>query len=226
MISISAKKRELKGKKARAKDVLPGVLYGPKIKNEMISVSLKEFEKVFHKAGESSLISLELEKKKIPVLVYDLQKDAVSGQFTHVDFYQPILTEEVQAKVPLVFIGESPAIKELAGTLVKEIQELEVKALPLDLPHEIIVDVSSLNTFEDEIRVKDLNLPKGVKTEKNPEDTIAKIVPPAKVEEELEKPIEEDVEGVEKIEKEKKEEAEQAEAPEQAAPKEKKNNNT
>ena len=205
MISLSAKKREKRGKLARSEEILLGVLYGPEVKNQPIEINLKEFKKVYHDAGASSLISLDLEGKKFLVLIHEVSKDSVSDEFMHVDFYQPILTKEVEANVPLVFVGDPLAVKDLGGTLVKEFQAIEVKALPQDLPHEIIINVDSLKTFEDEIKVKDIVLPKGVRIEKNPEDTVAKVVPPAKVEEELEKPIEEDVEGVEKIEKEKKE---------------------
>ena len=206
MITISAKKRE--GKRSEA---LPAVLYGPETKNQPIEVNLRDFKKVFEKAGESSLLSLELEGKKFFVLVHETQKDPVSQEFIHVDFYQPNLTKEVEVKVPLVFEGEPPAVKDLSGTLVKEFQEVEVSALPQDLPHEIKVNVESLKTFEDEILIKDLELPSGVKVLKDPETIIAVVLPPQKVEEELEKPIEEKVEDVEVIEKERKEEEAPAE---------------
>lgn len=206
MLSLKAKKRNKMGKKSRTEGVIPAVLYGPEIKNQVIELDLKDFSKIYHQAGASSLISLDLEGKKFLVLIHDISKDHVSGEFQHVDFYQPILTKEVEAEVALVFVGEALAVKDLGGTLVKEIQFIEVKALPQDLPHEIIVNVEGLKTFEDEIKIKDIILPKGVRVEKNPEDTVAKVVPPAKIEEELEKPIEENVEDVEKIEKEKKEE--------------------
>jgi len=203
MIFLNAKSREKRGKEARGGSSIPAVLYGPEVKNQAIEIDLKEFNKVYKQAGASSLISIVIEDKKFLVLIHEVVKDAVSDEVIHVDFYQPILTKEVEAKVPLVFVGESLAVKDLGGTLVKEAQDIEVMALPQDLPHEIEINIGGLKTFEDEVKVKDLNLPKGVRVEKNPEDTIAKVVPPAKVEEELEKPIEEDVEGVEKIEKEK-----------------------
>ena len=100
----------------------------------------------------------------------------------------------------------------MGGTLVKSISEVEIKALPQNLPHEIKVEISSLKTFEDEILVKDLKVPEGVKILRKPEEIIASVLPPEKVEEELEKPVEEKVEEVEKVgEKEKKEEEEEKE---------------
>jgi len=139
-----------------------------------------------------------------PVLIHDIQRDSVSDKFIHIDFYQASLKQEVEVVIPLVFKGVAPVIKELGGTLVKEIQEIKIKALPQNLPHDIKIDVTSLKTFEDEIFIKDLKIPAEVKVLRNPDEIIVKVVPPTKVEEELEKPIEEKVEEVEKVEKEKK----------------------
>ena len=106
--------------------------------------------------------------------------------------------------MPIVFENEAPAVKELGGTLVKEVQELEVKALPQNLPHEIKINVETLKTFEDEILIKDIKLSEDVKIIKEPNEIVAKVVPPEKVEEELEKPIEEETEKVEGVEGEEK----------------------
>lgn len=200
MISLSAKSRETG--KNESKEGLLAVLYGPKVKSQPISIDLKEFKKVYHTAGSSSLISLVVGEKKFSVLIHDVQTDPMTGEYKHVDFYQPILTEEVEVEVPLVFEGEAPAVKDLAGTLVKGFQELKVRALPEHLPHEVKVDVSKLLTFEDVIFVKDIEMPKGVKIDNDPEAIVASVLPPQKVEEELEKPIEENVEAVEQVEKE------------------------
>jgi len=211
MISLSVKIRTETGKKAgklRKKDVLPGILYGPALKEaQPLELDYKTFEKVFEEAGESSLISLEIENgKKYPVLIHDIQRDPLTGKIIHVDFYQVSLEEEIIAKIPLIFEGTPPAVKDLGGTLVKNISEVEVKSLPQKLPKEIRVEVSGLKTFEDNIKVSDLELPAGVKVLKESEEIIAVVLPPEKVEEELVKPIEEKVEEVEKVEKPKKEE--------------------
>ncbi len=188
---------------------MPAGLYGPKIKNENIEVSLKEFEKVYQEAGQSSLISLELEgKKKYLVLVHDLSRDFLENTPTHIDFYQPSLTEKIEVKVPIVLEGEAEAVKNLGGTLIKNIAEVIVKALPQNLPKEIKVSVAGLKTFEDTVLIKDLPVGEGVEILRNPREIVAQVTPPEKVEEELKKPIEEKVEEVEKIEKEKKVEEE------------------
>lgn len=205
MISLSAKIRKEFGKKTKAlrkKGLLPAVVYGPKMKSLPLELDYQNFERVFKEAGESSLISLEIEgkKEKPQVLIHEIQEDPLTGKFIHVDFYQPLLTKEVEAKVPLIFEGTSRAIKELGGTLVKNILELEVKALPQNLPKEIKIDISKLKTFEDHILVKDLKLPKEIKILKEPEEILAWVAPPEKIEEELEKPVEEKIEEAEKIE--------------------------
>lgn len=197
--------------------MLPAILYGPKIKESLaLEIGHKIFEKIYKEAGESSLISLEIQgEKELPkkqknflVLIHDIARDPLSGDLIHVDFYQPDLEKEITASVPIIFEGTSIAVKELEGTLVKNISEVEVKALPQKLPKEIRVDIGNLKTFEDHILIKDLEAPEGVKILKTPEEIVALVSPPEKVEEELEKPIEEKVEEVQKVEEKKKEEEE------------------
>lgn len=222
MISLSAKPREKFEPAKRASNpderggngMIKAVVYGPGVKNASISVDEKEFKKVFKQAGESSLIELQLEKdpstgsgqESRPVLVHEIQKDPVSDLIIHIDFYQADLKEEVEVAVPLVFEGVAPAEKELGGTLNKNMLEIEVKAMPLNLPHEIKVDISGLKTFEDHILVKDLVVPANVEVLKKPDEIVASVLAPVKIEEELATEITENVEDVEKVEKEKKEE--------------------
>jgi len=227
MLTLSSKIRKEVGKKVkslRQQGILPAVLYGHKIKNLNLELDLKEFEKIYKEAGESSLITLviakgkdeaeasslslnvEEKKQKFLVLIHDIQFDHLTEKPIHIDFYQPELKEEVEVTVPLIFEGEAPAVKDLGGTLVKNISEVEVKALPQNLPHEIKVDIGNLKTFEDNILIKDLIVSKEVKILKEPEEIVAAVARPEKVEEELEKPVEEKVEEVEKVEKKPKEE--------------------
>jgi large subunit ribosomal protein L25 len=224
MLNLTAKIRKISGKKVkklRQQDMLPGVLYGPKIKKaESLEIDYKSFEKVFEAGGESSLISLEIEGKKTPVLIHDFQKDPLTGRISHVDFYQVSLEEKTKVEVPIVLEGISPAVKDLGGTLVKHIAQVEIKALPQNLPKEIKVGVETLRTFDDDIKISDLKVPEGAEILRKPGDIVASVLPPEKVEEELEKPIEEKVEEVEKVgEKEKlakeeeKEEEEKEEKP-------------
>jgi large subunit ribosomal protein L25 len=188
ILTLQAKTRELNKKT----ESLTGVLYGPKTKNQSLTLDQKEFEKLLLKTGETSVINLEIDgqTEKHTILIHDIQKSPITGKIIHVDLYQPDLSKKVTADVALVITGVPPAVKELGGTMVKNCSEIEVKALPMDLPHEIYVDVSGLINIHDEIKVKDLNIPAGVEITRDLNDVIVSIAPPANVEAELEKPVE------------------------------------
>lgn len=209
MTSLKAKLRKEKGTAYRAKqeqEVIPAVLYGPEVESLSLEVDRKEFEKVYKDVGET-LIDLDVEGKKYSVLIHDEQVHPLSQELLHVDFYQPNLKEEVETEVPLELIGEAPALK-LGGTLIANMKEIPVSALPKDLPSKIVIDVSSLATFEDAITVKDIKVPNGVTIEiDNPEEIIVQVVEPEKVEEELSKPIGEVEKEPEKAGEKKEEEA-------------------
>jgi large subunit ribosomal protein L25 len=215
MLEISAKERkEGENKKdLRRGGELPAVLYGYETDNSLIKVNYKDFERIFKEAGESSLIDLKLkdQKKDYKVLVYGFQRDPLSGDFIHVDFYQPSLKEKTEANIPLVFEGSSEAVEKLGGTLIKNIDELEVEALPQDLPHEIKVNIDKLKTFDDRIKVSDLSISDKVKILKGADEIITLVSPPTNVEEELETPIEERPEEVERVKESKEKEEEETE---------------
>lgn len=209
MLTLTSKLRTEIGRgtqELRASGMIPAVLYGPGIENKNLSLQGAEFIKLFRQAGKSSLISLtvEGEKNNFMILVNDIDKDPLTGNIIHVDLYQPDLTKEIEAEVPLIFEGESLAVKDLGGTLVKNISEITVKALPADLPREIKVDISKLKTFEDSILVKDLVIGDKVEIVKNPDEIVALAAPVEKVEEELAESIDENVDKVAQVEKEKK----------------------
>lgn len=211
MLELKAKTRIQTGRQTeilRQTGMIPGVLYGPGLENKNLAVDAKEFLKLFRETGKSSLFSLTVDgKEKFMVLVGDFDENPVNNGLNHIDFYQPNLNEEIEADVPLVFEGESPAVKG-GCTLVKNISEITVKALPANLPREIKVDVSKLVDVDDMILVKDLKVDGKVELQKNPEEIVVLAASAQKVEEELEEPIEENVEAVAKAEKEKKDKEE------------------
>ncbi|MDP3982096.1 MAG: 50S ribosomal protein L25 [bacterium] len=214
MITLQATKREKKElpQTLRSRGVLPAVAYGPKLTSSAISVDLKEFNKVFEESGETSLIQLEWNGEKASVFVVDVQRDPLSHRPMHVDFYQPILDKVIEVDVPLVFQGEAPAVKDLGGTFIRNMNEVTVRALPQNIPHEIMVDVLVLKTFDDVIAVKDLHIQEGVQITQDPEEVIAQVVPAEDVDEQLATPIEENVEDIQKSEeKGKKEEDKEGE---------------
>lgn len=190
----------------RVSGAIPAVLYGPKLANKNLCVDAKEFYKVFRESGKSSLVSLNVEGEKTAfmVLISDYNTDPLSGQVIHIDLYQPDLTKEIEAEVPLVFEGAAAAVADLGGTLIKNISEITVKALPADLPREIRVDISKLATFDDAITVKDLVVNEKVELLKEPEEIVALVVPVENVDAELAESIEEKVEDVAQVEKKEK----------------------
>jgi large subunit ribosomal protein L25 len=144
------------------KDFISAILYGKGLESKMLKVNKIEFDKVFKEAGESNLIDLNTGDGVIKVLVKDIQRDVLKNFVTHIDFYQVNMKEKITTEIPLHFMGESKAVKELGGALIKDISALEVECLPGDLVDHIDVDISVLNTFDDAIRINDINLPAGL----------------------------------------------------------------
>lgn len=208
MLEIKAEPRKLLGKKVnnqRDAGQVPAVVYGHGIKSEPVFVSKKEFSKAYREAGESSLVILNLEGKKRNVLIHGIQTDPVRNEIIHADFYQVKMDEKIKAKVPIVFLGESPLVKSEGGVLIKNIQEVEVEALPQDLPRNLEVDTALLKSFDDHIFIKDLNVASGVKISADPSEIVASVTPPRSEEElaALEEKIEEKIEEVKVIKEEK-----------------------
>ncbi|MFA6254324.1 MAG: 50S ribosomal protein L25 [Candidatus Paceibacterota bacterium] len=179
MLKLTAKPRTVFGKKnknLREEGLVPAIVYGSKKeKNTSITLDLPEFKKILSQAGESTIISLELGGKGQDVLIHEVQSDPRSGFPIHVDFYVVSQDKELEVAVPLIFEGVSPAVKDLGGSLVKVLHELEIRALPKNLPHDIKVDISTLATLDDQILIKDLKLPTGVESVLDVEEVVAAI---------------------------------------------------
>lgn len=163
---------------ARKEGKIPAILYGHGTEPKMLWVDFLSFGKVYASAGESSIISLAIDKGKANVIVQDLAHDAMTNRISHVDFFQVRMDEELEAHIPLEFIGESLAVRELGGILVKTLEEVIVTCLPKDLPHTLSVDLSVLDDFSKHIQVKDLALPKGVTMLTDELTTIALVEAP------------------------------------------------
>lgn len=172
---LTGEPRTIVGKKTkqlRKKGVIPATIYGKQIKSETISVTADELNKIYKEAGVTGLIELTITGEKRsseagsgsarPVLIQQLQIHPVTSALLHVEFHQVDLKEKVHAKVPLEFTGISPAIKEKLGLLLTVMNDLEVEALPADLPEHISVDISNLKAINDHILVKNLIVPKDV----------------------------------------------------------------
>ena len=218
-IELNADRRTVVGSKVKAlrnSGYMPAVLYGKDQESISLQVPIKEFSKVLKEAGESTLVYINIDGQSYPTIIHDVAKDPVKDNIVHADFYKVSVTEKSKTKVPVEFVGESPAVKDLAGIFVRNINELEVEALPQNLPHEIIIDISSLKKFGDQMLVKDINLGPYVKIEAEPDTIIATVQEP-KSQEELEAELAAPTSGIEDvkiIEKEKKEEEASVEAEE------------
>lgn len=209
---LKAKKRKTKGKKVkrlREKKFIPGILYGHDVQNIILQVPYNDFEKIYQEAGGSKIISLVIDGEPHQALIHDVELEPLTQNYQHVDFYQIKMTEKITAEVPLHFVGESKAVEEQDGILVKNFDTLEVSCLPVDLPSHLEVDISVLENIDDSIHIKDLKLPEGVEVLKDSEETIATVAPPRTEEElaELEEEVSEE-EAVKQVEatEEKKEE--------------------
>lgn len=214
MLKLDTEKRESTEsvEDLRQSGWLPAVVYGFQMKNQPVKVSLKDFQKIYQEAGESTLISLTVKdgdkEKSFSVLVQETQRHPVSDQIIHVDFYHPSEKKKIEAPIPIVFEGEAPAVHDFGGTVIKEMKEIEVKGLAIHLPHEIKVDLSVLKEPHDRILVKDLAVSSQIELLADPESIVAMALPAEAVEEELEKSVEEEVTPVEE-EKEGEEEEEE-----------------
>jgi len=207
MLTLKAEKRDTKIRPflVRKKGEIPAVFYGRKEASTPIMVSSLDFLKAWKEAGESTIISLSYDNKDLPALIYDVAVDPIRGEPIHVDFYVTEADKAVEVDVPIVFKGESSAVKELGGSLVKVLHAIPISGLPKDLPHEIVVDVSSLKTFESRILVKDLLIPEGVVAQLSLEDIVASVAEPKQ--EEVEEVKEFDASAIEVEKKGKQEEA-------------------
>lgn len=207
LTTLKAVARELVGKKAkqlRKQDLIPAVMYGNKIASQNLAVNYLDFKRVYAKAGESALIELEVEKKKVNVLIHDIQLEPMSGRYTHIDFFQVNMKEEVETEIPLEFVGEAAAVKALGGVLIKNMDEIPVKCLPADLPEKYEIDISKLETFDDVIAVSDLKVSDKVEIMLDSETVIALVsAPRTEAEmESLDQKVEEDVTKVAGVVKE------------------------
>ncbi|OGD62772.1 hypothetical protein A2160_04850 [Candidatus Beckwithbacteria bacterium RBG_13_42_9] len=187
--TLQVEKRELAGRKVkqlRRQGILPANVYGKKVKSQSVQVDGKTFLRIYDEVGETGLVELILKGDKASrhVLIHNVQQDPVSDLPLHVDFYQVDLTQKVTAKVPLEMTGIAPAVAK-GGVLVQLLTEVEVEALPADLPDKLVIDVSKLEEMGNNLTAEDLKYDKAkviLKLE-DPKTLVAQIEAPTKEEE-------------------------------------------
>jgi large subunit ribosomal protein L25 len=206
-LEITKRTKAEKLEAIRKNGLIPAVYYGRKEASTPISLKETDFMKAWKEAGESSIVKLKTSDGLHDALIHEVAVDPVSGKVVHADFYVVEKGKKIKVKIPIEFEGTAPAVKELGGTLVKVLHEIEIEAEAADLPHGFTVDISSLLNFESQILAKDISMPAGVRLVDNPEEVVA-LVTEAKEEEVEAAPV--DLANIELSEKKGKKEEEGA----------------
>ena len=198
-VELRSETRTVRGKKVkrlRAAELVPAVVYGPDLAGRAIQVEERQLSTTLRQAGSTTLINLLVDEEPKPhvVLAREIQRDPLTSRVQHVDFYEVRLTEMVRTSPRLEIVGESPVVKSGQAVLIHAMNEIEVECLPTDLIHSIPVDISGLETMDDNVLVGALPIPDGVTAIADPDDVVVSVVP---VRVALEEEMEEEVEGEE-----------------------------
>lgn len=180
VLTLLYEKRDAKQKPntLRRAGKIPAVFYGKRIASTPIALSVREFEKIWKKAGENTVVTLAGTLGEIETLICDTDRHPVTGVFRHVDFHVFEKGQKLRVKVPIEFTGVAPAVKDLGGVLVKVLHDVEIEASPKDLPRSISVDISPLVAFDSVILAKNILLPPGVTLIASPEAVAASVYEP------------------------------------------------
>ncbi len=191
MLTLKAENRNIQtdNDALRKAGNIPAVFYGKKEASTPISLRQIDFLKIWKEAGESTVVTLDTPDGEKESFIKDVDLDPVSGVPRHADFYVFEKGHKVEVELPVEFIGISPAVKDLGGTLVKVLHELKIEAMPKDLPHSIAVDITSLVNFGDQITASEIPLPAGVELMENPEEVVVTVAAPREEKEEEVAPI-------------------------------------
>lgn len=179
-IELNVTKREILGKKVRflrRQGITPVHLFGHGIESQALQCDTARLQQVLAEAGKTKLINFKIdgEKKARSVIVREVEIELPRRGLVHVDFYQVRKAEEMKVEVPVVLVGEAPALKVRENTLLQELDTLSVECLPANIPASVELDISSLTESEQVLRVKDIELEKGVTVLNDPEVVVAKI---------------------------------------------------
>jgi len=208
MLTLNFTQRNTRDEKS---GLLKAVLYGHTKKSEAIFVDFLEFEKFYHKVGQSTVFNLKSSEHNFQAMVQDVAYDPVKNILTHADFYILEKGAKVDTKIPFKFVGFSEAVKSLGAILVKVKHELHIEAAADNIPHEIEVDLSMLTDLDSVIHIKDIKLPNGVSLYRTHEEEVIASVSMPK-EEDLSLPVADvDLSNIKVEEKGKKEEVATAE---------------
>jgi len=175
--NLKVEKRKITGKKVknlRRDGILPANIYGKNFKSISVQVALSDFEKVYKEAGETGVVDIALDSQTIPVLIHNVDTDYLKNPL-HAEFYKVNLSEKVKTMVPLLVVGEPKAVVDRVGLLMNITNEVEVEALPTDLPENIEVNVEPLAAIDEQITIADLKVPTGITILADPNQIVVKI---------------------------------------------------
>ena len=199
-VELKVTNREILGKKVRflrRQGITPVHLVGPGTESMALQCDTATLQRVLAEAGKTRLINLKLDNEKKPrnVVVREVQREPRTGESLHVDFYQVKMAEQVKVEVPVVLVGEAPALKLKENMLVQELNILTVECLPDKIPDSVGLDLSSLTESGQAMRVKDIELDKEVTVLNDPELVVVRISVRhvEKIEEVIEEAVEEEV---------------------------------
>jgi len=218
-IELAVAPRSILGKKVktlRREGITPANIYGHGIPSQAVQVLTPDLTRTIRVAGRNTMLQLHVEgeKKQRPVFMRTVQRNPITDEFLHVDFYQVSLKEKIRIEVPLVIVGEAPAVSDYQGILLQNVNVITMEGLPGDLPPLLEVDVSGLEEIDDAVHLKDLEVSPDVTVLAEPELVVAKVAAPRlieEVEEEVEEELEEGAEVPEEGAEEEKTEAEEGE---------------
>lgn len=175
---LAVEKRKVLGKKVaklRKEGLFPANIYGKGVKSLSVQVPYKDFEKVYKEAGETGIVDIEVAGEVRPALIHNVQQDYYKHLLLHADFFQVNLKEKVKTMVKVVVVGEPKAVSEKLGLLMQTLAEVEIEALPTDLPDKIEVNVEPLAILDAQITVDEIKAPTGVTILTDASQVVAKI---------------------------------------------------
>ncbi|MFH1639448.1 MAG: 50S ribosomal protein L25 [Chloroflexota bacterium] len=199
-LELEANPRSIRGKKVRflrRQGITPVHIYGQEIQSQALQIDTLKLHRIMAQAGGTRLINLKFggDQASIPVLVREVQKEPLTGRLLHVDFYQVKMSEKVEVEVPVVIVGEAPALKMPENMLMHELDVLTIESLPGSIPSSVEINIDSLAEAEQSIRVKDIDLGPGITILNDPEQVIVKIAAQHEEKVEEEEPVTEEEEG-------------------------------
>jgi len=179
-IELMATTREALGKKVRflrRQGITPVHLFGHGIESVALQCDAAQLQHVLAQAGRTRLISLRLDKAKKPrnVVIRETQRDPLTGKLLHVDFYQVKMAEKMKVEVPIILVGEAPALRSKGSMLMQELNSLAIECLPSEIPTSVELDIGCLMEAEQAIRVRDIVMGEGISVSDDPERIVVKI---------------------------------------------------